>query len=267
MSTLTKQQFYETLVHTWWPEDKITTFNKCRVLVCGMGGLGLEVAKNLLQNGIEQLTLMDSKMVSYEDLADFYSIVADSKEEEVIGRNRAERAMIVLNGLNPFAKINVKDGQVDSLAGDVQFLKEFDFVICTEHSLSSLIDLAQICHDNNIKFVASDMKGLSSLIFYDMGEHKIKDLNPGFKEGCSIKDIVNGNPTKIDLFPDDEFNKEEGMNVHQNIVFRNVRGMTELNEHKAVRIKSKIGNRVVVDLDSTNFGKFELGDGSAYFMK
>ncbi len=39
------------------------------ILVCGMSGLGVEIAKNIILGGVKSVTIHDQKNCSYDDLA------------------------------------------------------------------------------------------------------------------------------------------------------------------------------------------------------
>ena len=39
------------------------------VLVCGMGGLGVEIAKNVVLGGVKTMTIHDDTEVTYRDLS------------------------------------------------------------------------------------------------------------------------------------------------------------------------------------------------------
>ena len=41
----------------------------CHILICGMGGLGVEVAKDIILGGVKSVTVQDSKTVTYQDLS------------------------------------------------------------------------------------------------------------------------------------------------------------------------------------------------------
>jgi ubiquitin-activating enzyme E1 len=42
---------------------------KNSILISGMNGLGVEIAKNIILSGIKSVTIHDETIVSYEDLA------------------------------------------------------------------------------------------------------------------------------------------------------------------------------------------------------
>ena len=39
------------------------------ILISGMGGLGVEIAKNVILGGVKSVTIHDTKNTSYEDLS------------------------------------------------------------------------------------------------------------------------------------------------------------------------------------------------------
>ena len=39
------------------------------ILICGLGGLGVEIAKNIILGGVKSVTLHDTAKVSYNDLS------------------------------------------------------------------------------------------------------------------------------------------------------------------------------------------------------
>ncbi len=39
------------------------------ILICGLGGLGVEIAKNVILAGVKSVTLHDLKQVSFDDLS------------------------------------------------------------------------------------------------------------------------------------------------------------------------------------------------------
>jgi ubiquitin-activating enzyme E1 len=39
------------------------------ILICGLGGLGVEIAKNIILGGVRSVTLHDTQNVTYDDLS------------------------------------------------------------------------------------------------------------------------------------------------------------------------------------------------------
>lgn len=40
-----------------------------KVLICGMGGLGVEIAKNLVLGGVRHVTVQDTQLTTWKDLS------------------------------------------------------------------------------------------------------------------------------------------------------------------------------------------------------
>ena len=39
------------------------------ILICGVGGLGVEIAKDIILGGVKSVTLQDTKLATYQDLS------------------------------------------------------------------------------------------------------------------------------------------------------------------------------------------------------
>jgi ubiquitin-activating enzyme E1 len=64
--------------------EAMTRMAKSSVLICGMGGLGVEIAKNVILTGFKRVTIQDTKATTIIDLSSqFYLTESD------LGRNRA----------------------------------------------------------------------------------------------------------------------------------------------------------------------------------
>lgn len=73
------------------------------VMVAGMGGLGVEVAKNVTLAGVGQLVLQDTQPATLEDLAtNFFLTEKDVKEK----RNRAEAVLQQIASLNSYVRVS-----------------------------------------------------------------------------------------------------------------------------------------------------------------
>jgi molybdopterin/thiamine biosynthesis adenylyltransferase len=72
------------------------------VLLCGLGGLGIEIAKNILLMGVAHLTIHDPVAASMADLSSQFYLTADS-----IGKNRAHESLQKLKELNERVQIAI----------------------------------------------------------------------------------------------------------------------------------------------------------------
>ncbi len=131
------------------------------VLIVGLKGLGIEIAKNIALAGVKSLALYDPNEVQLSDLSSQFFLTKDD-----IGKSRAEASKEPLSQLNSYVPISV----VDSLEESV--LKQFQVVIVTSGliSLEKQVLINNFTHENNIKFISVDTKGLFGQTFVDLGD-------------------------------------------------------------------------------------------------
>jgi ubiquitin-activating enzyme E1 len=79
--------------------------------LCGLGGLGIEIAKNILLMGVSHLTIHDPATTSISDLSSQFYL-----NENSIGKNRAEECLIKLKELNERVKIVIHN---DTITEDI----------------------------------------------------------------------------------------------------------------------------------------------------
>lgn len=72
------------------------------VLVSGIGGCGVEIAKNLILGGVRRVTIQDTISVSFYDLSSQYYL-----DEADIGENRADRSFKKLAELNDSVNVTL----------------------------------------------------------------------------------------------------------------------------------------------------------------
>ncbi|EPB65251.1 ThiF family protein, partial [Ancylostoma ceylanicum] len=97
-------------------ESAMINLRKASVLISGLGGVGVEIAKNLILGGVRSVTLHDTKNARWIDLSAQYYLT-----EEDIGKNRAAASFERLAELNDSVNCQLV---VDQLTED--FVKQFD---------------------------------------------------------------------------------------------------------------------------------------------
>lgn len=138
--------------------SKITN---AKVLLIGVSGVGVEVAKNLILSGIGQLDIFDNHFVSQKDIdTNFYVSETD------VGKPIKK---VVLNKLSELNS-NVKVSFVDDLEAN---LNGYTTIVVTDSLLSSVNKLNGYTHANNIPFVSCTSTGLFGSIFCDFGENYV----------------------------------------------------------------------------------------------
>lgn len=151
---------------------------KMQVVIVGVKGLGVEVAKNLILAGPKSVSLFDPSVTEMRDLgSNFYT------EEKHVGKvSRADACLGKLQELNPYVKVDVLK---DEAALYAMIESGEAHVVCQTHSLF-MIDGApkfldqQVmdakCRAKKVGYIGSEIHGPWGYAFVDYGpEHTITD--------------------------------------------------------------------------------------------
>uniref|UniRef100_A0AAZ3R1K3 Ubiquitin-activating enzyme E1 C-terminal domain-containing protein n=1 Tax=Oncorhynchus tshawytscha TaxID=74940 RepID=A0AAZ3R1K3_ONCTS len=112
------------------------------VFLSGMGGLGVEIAKNIVLAGVKVLTLHDTKLCETWDLGSNFFLRQD---DVLTQRNRALAVHPRVAELNPYVHVDTSSSSLD-LSTDLCFLKRYQCVILTEARLSLQKKINDFCH-------------------------------------------------------------------------------------------------------------------------
>lgn len=134
------------------------------VLIVGLRGLGVEIAKNVALAGVKSLTLYDPKPAVIADLSSQFFL-----HPEDVGKPRADVTAPRVAELNPYTPVHVLPGK--SLTADLDQLKQFQVVVLTDTPLKEQLEIAEYCHKNGIFVVITDTFGLFGSIFTDFGKN------------------------------------------------------------------------------------------------
>lgn len=138
------------------------------VLVSGIGGLGVEIAKNVILAGVKSVTLHDQQNCSLADLSSQFYL-----SESSVGKNRAEESCNHLAELNQYVPTTAYTGELDD-----EFLKKFSVVVYTDNDEVEQKRIAAITRKYNIALVIAVTRGLFGQIFCDFGpEFVVNDVN------------------------------------------------------------------------------------------
>uniref|UniRef100_A0A8C9SEE6 E1 ubiquitin-activating enzyme n=1 Tax=Scleropages formosus TaxID=113540 RepID=A0A8C9SEE6_SCLFO len=195
---------------------------KADVLIAGMRGLGVEIAKNVILAGVKSVTVQDEGIASWEDLSSQFYL-----EESSIGQNRAQCSLSKLLKLNPYVTVSAHTGPLHE-----NLLAQFQVVVLTNSSLDEQRKIGKYCHSSGIQFITADTKGLCGQIFCDFGEQfEVADWNGVPPVFATIDHISRGNPGIVTCTDKHEFQDGDF------VAFSEVLGMTELNSCGQVEIK------------------------------
>mmetsp|Transcript_10674 Transcript_10674/g.24911 ORF Transcript_10674/g.24911 Transcript_10674/m.24911 type:complete len:747 (+) Transcript_10674:167-2407(+) len=172
------------------------------VLIVGLNGLGVEIAKNVILAGVKSVTLWDPTPTTWLDLsAQFYLSESD------LGAPRAQASVARLAELNPYVAVAARSGEALS----VEFLGEFSTVVMVNAPLETQLEVNDLCHTSNICFVACEVGGVFGSVFCDFGDaHTVTDKNGEPNASCLVAAITQANPALVTVLDDTRHNLESG---------------------------------------------------------
>lgn len=218
------------------------------VLITGLNGLGVEIAKNVILAGVKAVTVHDKTAVSITDLgAQFYL----SKED--VGKNRAQACKDRLQELS--SSVVVTASSVDLAES---FLSQFQVVVCTDAALSEAIRIDKFCHSHNppIAFIKAESKGVFANVFCDFGPaFTVYDVDGEEPHSGIVASVASGKNALVTCVEDERLEFQDG----QYVTFSEVVGMTELNQHKPIKVRNCKKHSMELELDTTNFKEYVRG--------
>jgi len=212
------------------------------VLVVGLGGLGVEIAKNVALAGVKAITLHDTRAVELRHLgAQFYL------DESDVGANRAEACCAKLQELNAAVTIGVDNGALEDMS-------QYSCVVCTETPLEVAKGYDDACHDAGVPFVRADTRGLFASVFCDFGDAFTVFDTDGEQPHTGIVSAVTSGGVVTGI-EDERLEFEDG----ELVVFTEVKGMTELNDGVPRKVKNCKPHSFEVDCDVSGYGPYTGG--------
>lgn len=218
------------------------------VLISGLQGLGAEIAKNLILAGVKSVTLHDEGNVELWDLSSNFIFT-----EEDVGKNRALASVQKLQELNNTVIISTL---TDALTKEQ--LSNFQAVVFTDISLEKAFEFDDYCHMHQppIAFIKTEVRGLFGSVFCDFGpDFTVVDVDGEDPHTGIIASISNDNPALVACIDDERLEFQDG----DLVIFSEVRGMTELNDGKARKIKSARPYSFTIEDDTTEYAAYERG--------
>ncbi|KAJ1407798.1 hypothetical protein B484DRAFT_337152, partial [Ochromonadaceae sp. CCMP2298] len=215
------------------------------VLIVGLNGLGVEVAKNVILAGVKSVALHDDKAVSFEDLsAQFYLSEAD------IGQNRAAVSAPKLAELNPHVNVSVlADFELASLPGT------FKVVVLVDVPLQRRTEIADFCHAQGVYVVAADAMGVFGRIFCDFGpSFLVNDVDGEAAFTSMIASITCEEKALVSVLEETRHNLSTG----DIITLADIQGMSELNDLQ-FRVEVKDPYSFTIEADTSAANPYQRG--------
>ncbi|KAF2108059.1 hypothetical protein BDV96DRAFT_588146 [Lophiotrema nucula] len=187
------------------------------ILVAGLRGLGVEIAKNIALAGVKSLTLFDPRPAAIADLSAQFFL-----HPEDVGKPRAKVTVPRVSELNPYTP--VQEFASSDLTSDLSLLKQFQVVVLTDTPLKDQVTIADYCHKNGIYVVISDTYGLFGSLFTDFGKNFTVGDPTGENVGSGIIADIDSEGLVSAL---DE--TRHGLEDGDWVTFTEVQGMEKLN--------------------------------------
>ncbi|KAG6455670.1 hypothetical protein O3G_MSEX009330 [Manduca sexta] len=215
------------------------------VLISGLGGLGVEIAKNVILGGVKSVTLHDERTCTVADLSSQFYL-----SESAIGQNRALASCEQLSELNHYVPTTAYTGPLNE-----EFLRKFRVVVLTGASWAEQERVAAITHANNIALVIADTRGLFSRVFCDFGpEFTVVDVTGENPVSAMIANITHEYEAVVTCLDDTRHGLEDG----DYVTFSEVQGMSELNGCEPRKIKV-LGPYTFSIGDTTGYSRYKRG--------
>ncbi|MFV0379265.1 MAG: ThiF family adenylyltransferase [Anaerorhabdus sp.] len=130
-------------------DDNLNILNNSCVMIIGIGGVGSYAAEALARSGVNNLILVDHDDIAISNLNRQIHATVNT-----INRKKTEAMKERILSINP--KCNVEEIQ-SFFSKDLEsiFNKKIDYVIDAIDTVSSKIDIIEICHKYNIKCISS----------------------------------------------------------------------------------------------------------------
>jgi len=216
------------------------------ILVAGLRGLGVEIAKNIALAGVKSLTLFDPKPTVIADLSSQFFL-----HPEDVGKPRASVTVPRVSELNPYTP--VREYHAADLTSNLSELKQFQVVVLTDTPLKDQLKIADYCHENGTFVVIADTFGLFGSIFTDFG----KNFTCGDPTG---ENVLSGIVADVDsdglVSALDE--TRHGLEDGDYVTFSEVQGMEDLNDCAPRKIQVK-GPYTFSIGDVSGLGEYKRG--------
>lgn len=216
------------------------------VLVVGLRGLGVEIAKNIALAGVKSLTLYDPGLVALSDLSSQFFL-----RPEDVGKPRDQVTTPRVGELNSYTPVSTH--QSSSLVDNLSQFDRYQVVVLTGIPLKHQQLIADYCHSKNIFVVVADTFGLFGSIFCDFGD-KFSVIDPTGE--TPLSGIIAGIDEEGLVSALDE--TRHGLEDGDYITFSEIEGMEALNNAEPRKITVK-GPYTFSIGDVSGLGQYKRG--------
>merc|ERR1739844_392850 len=218
------------------------------VLISGMRGLGVEIAKNIILGGVRSVALHDQGNAEYQDLSSQFYLT----EADVLGKkNRALDCGGKLAELNSYVDTTVHTGPLTD-----EFIQQYKVVVLAGCcSLDEQLRIAEVTRKNGIALIIADTRGLYAQVLNDFGEKfVVYDTNGEQPISTMVASVTHDADGVVAAQDETRHGFEDG----DYVTFSEVEGMTELNGCKQKKI-TVLGPYTFKIGDTSNYGQYQRG--------
>lgn len=201
--------------------DTMRKLMQLKILIIGLRGLGIEIAKNIILAGPKKVSLFDPEISKMNDLGSNCFLSEEDVKKE---KRRDESCLLKLSKLNINVNVDIMEGN-----NIMQKIINYNLIVISEFmNKEKLFIIDDECRKNKIGFIYAVSMGITSFCFVDFGEHLILDKNGEECKTYIIKKISENG----EIFIDREINRNMNINKGSYLIFREVGGLDELNNGK-----------------------------------
>lgn len=232
-------------------------FSKMNILIYGMRGVGIETAKNTILQSPRKVTIFDNNRCKINDITSNYFICENDVFE---GKRRDEASFKNLSQLNPDVKIKIMENYsiIEHIKENLNNKEEkYDVVVITEFmQKNQIIELNNFCRKNKIGFIYGCELGINIFCFTDFGDDfTVYDIDGEEPKRFTINSISKENPGIVNLaHPCNDLD----LSSNDYVIFKEIRGMTELNNTSPIKI-TKIDDFNVQINDTSQLSNYISG--------
>ncbi|WVO16344.1 hypothetical protein L204_104019 [Cryptococcus depauperatus] len=217
------------------------------VLIVGMKGLGVEIAKNVALAGVKTVTIYDPSPVEMADLGTQFFL-----REEDIGQPRHSVTAPRLAELNSYVPIRILPGS-DEITPDM--VEKFQVVVLTNATTRKQVEIDEFCRQKGIYFIAADVRGLFGSVFNDFGkDFAVIDPTGENAQTGMIVEIDEDEDAIVTCLDETRHGLEDG----DFVTFSEIKGMEGLNGCKPRKISVK-GPYTFSIGDTRGMGHYKTG--------
>ncbi|KAF9490522.1 ubiquitin activating enzyme [Pleurotus eryngii] len=219
------------------------------VLIVGVKGLGVEIAKNIVLAGVKSVTIFDPEPVTIQDLSTQFFL-----REGDVGKPRGEATAPRLAELNTYVPVRNLPGQPGQEI-TIDLIQGFQAVVLCGVPYSKQLEINDWTHQNGVHFIAAETRGLFGSVFNDFGP-KFTCVDPTGESPLSgmIVSVDQDKEGLVTCLDETRHGLEDG----DFVTFTEVQGMSELNGCEPRKISVK-GPYTFSIGDTTRLSPYKTG--------